>query len=463
MTRTFYLRCLLLVLCLGGAGRLRAQLPGEGAISAHSHSGQFIVQGRQVTSLPATLVSLSTNRNYIFLEPTILTVSSERVKQIVWRELGLTGAWKGKIYLELVPSRSPFDRVEITASRFTDGWQYRLQLPSMIDRGRYMRGLVQVVLTEIANRQNTSDRLAEVPVWLCEGLAQHLVASDGLELIIQPPRLSQSDRPPFALASGNRDNPLEFAHKQLAKSGTTLSFEELCWPSSNAYDGANGADYRCSAQVFFCALGRLQDGRTGLKNFVESIPRFYNWQLAFFNSFKGYFERPLDVEKWWSLQLLQFTGRQLGHTWARDESLLKLKEALRVSVKVYENTNALPDRAELSIQEALARLETQDQTSALITRKIRELELVHLRIAPELSFLPAEYRAALQAYLQEQPLSKTSPKSVPVKPGQRRSIRNLADRLDLLDQRLNQEASLTVAAPGSKGVAGDAAGNGTLR
>ncbi len=97
MTRTFYLGCLLLVFCLGGAGRLSAQLPGEGAIFARSHSGQFIVQGRQVTSLPARLVALSTNRNYIFLEPTILTVSSERVKQIVWRELGLTGAWKGKI------------------------------------------------------------------------------------------------------------------------------------------------------------------------------------------------------------------------------------------------------------------------------------------------------------------------------------------------------------------------------
>ena len=164
-----------------------------------------------------------------------------------------------------------------------------------------------------------------------------------------------------------------------------------------------------------------------------------------------------------SLQLLQFAGRQLGHTWACDESLQKLREALRVPVKIYENTNALPDRAELSIQEALARLETQDQTGALITRKIRELELVHLRIAPELAYLPAEYRAALHAFAQEQPLTKTNPKTVPIKPGQRRSIRNLAERLDLLDQRLNLEASLTVAAPNTKGVEDFGAASGTPR
>jgi hypothetical protein len=91
------------------------------------------------------------------------------------------------------------------------------------------------------------------------------------------------------------------------------------------------------------------------------------------------------------------------------------------------------------------------------------LELVHLRIAPELAYLPAEYRAVLHAFIQEQPLSKTSPKSVPIKPGQRRSIRNLADRLDLLDQKLNQEASLTVAAPSSKSVEDDAAVAGAMR
>ncbi len=463
MSQTLYLRCLLMVLCLGGVGRLSAQLPGEGAISARSHSGQFIVQGRQVTSLPAALINLSTNRNYIFLEPSILTISSERVKQMVWRELGLTGAWKGRIYLELVPSRSPFDKVEILASRFTDGWQYRLQLPSMIDRYRYMGGLVQVVLTEIANRQNTSDRLAEVPTWLCEGVAQHLMASGALELIIQAPRLSQSDRPPFALASGKRENPLEFAHERLTRTGTSMTFEELCWPSLNAYEGSAAEVYRCNAQLFLCSLVRLQNGRTDLRNFVESLPRFYNWQLAFFSSFKGYFERPLDVEKWWSLQLLQFTGRQLGQTWAREESLLKIREALRVSVKIYETTNALPDRAELSIQDALARLETQEQTSGLVARKIRELELVHLRVTPELAYLPAEYYAALHAFLQNQPLTKPGSKSVPVKSGQRRSIRHLADRLNLLDQRLNQEASLAVAAPNLRQPSGDDAAGGVLQ
>ena len=179
---------------------------------------------------------------------------------MVWRELGLTGAWKGRIYLELVPSRSPFDKVEILASRFTDGWQYRLQLPSLIDRHRYLGGLVQVVLTEIANRQNTSDRLAEVPTWLCEGVAQHLMASGALELIIQAPRLSQSDRPPFALASGKRENPLEFAHERLTRTGTSMSFEELCWPSLSAYEVL---PQKCTGATLSYSCAPLSGFRTG--------------------------------------------------------------------------------------------------------------------------------------------------------------------------------------------------------
>jgi len=37
--------------------------------------------------------------------------------------------------------------------------------------------------------------------------------------------------------------------------------------------------------------------------------QYYNWQFAFLQAFSATFQQPLDVEKWWSLQLLHFTGR----------------------------------------------------------------------------------------------------------------------------------------------------------
>ncbi len=445
MSRGFHFGWLLAAGLLANPGELWAQMPGEGTVSARSHSGQFIVRGQSVPSLPMRLLNLGTNGNYVYLEPTLLTVSSERVKQMVWRELGVSGAWQGRIYLELVPNRSPFDGVEIVASRFADGWQYRVQLPSMIERSRYMRGLVQAILMELANR-GAGERLAEVPAWLSEGLAQQLVASGDSELIIPPPRLKQSDRPPAVFVMSKRENPLVQAHSILAKSDAALSFEDLCWPTSASLDGRAGEVYRSNAQVFFASLAGLREGRSSLRNMLESLPRFYNWQLAFFNAFQGYFARPLEVEKWWALRLLQFTGRDLGQTWPRDESLRKLAEALRVPVRVYESTNSLPTRTELTLQESVVTLDSQEQTR-IVSGKLRELELVNLRIAPELAFLVDEYRIALQGYLQERPLGRTAPKSAPAKPALRRSAKNLSAKLDLLDQRLAQETASTPAAP----------------
>src|SRR5512140_1186290 len=64
--------------------------PAAAHVQSRSHSGQFIVQ---TVPRPAQrsryLSSFETNRNYITLDATLLPVSCERVKQVLWRRLGV--------------------------------------------------------------------------------------------------------------------------------------------------------------------------------------------------------------------------------------------------------------------------------------------------------------------------------------------------------------------------------------
>ena len=126
--------------------------------------------------LPPALSSLATNQDFVELEPTLATVSCERIKQMLLRELNVTAPWRGNIYLVLYPAMAAGNPVTITSGRFKNGWQYRVDLPSVVERPRYVRAIVQVLLLELANR-TTQERGAEIPLWLIEGFSQLLLAS----------------------------------------------------------------------------------------------------------------------------------------------------------------------------------------------------------------------------------------------------------------------------------------------
>jgi SAM-dependent methyltransferase len=105
--------------------------------------------------------------------------------------------------------------------------------------------------------------------------------------------------------------------------------QELSWPAARDFTGETGASYRASAQVFVSELLRLPEGDACFRNLLIVLPRYFNWQTAFLQAFHAYFERLLDLEKWWSLQSVAFAGGDPGRTWSVAESWQKLDEALR--------------------------------------------------------------------------------------------------------------------------------------
>jgi hypothetical protein len=297
-----------------------------------------------------------------------------------------------------------------------------------VQRTRYVRAIVQVLLLEMANR-NAGERSAELPSWLIEGFTRQLLASSEIEIILPPPR-KRADNLSFTLThvDARREDPLEAAHESLL-TGPALTFAELSWP---APDQIAGESYGSSAQLFVSALLRLKNGRACLRVMVEELPRYYNWQFAFLRAFDAHFQRPLEVEKWWALQLAHFTGRDLAQTWPASESLQKLDQAIRSSVEIRAGTNELPLRADAPLQTIIREWDRDPQTQAL-QNKLRELDLVRLQVATNHVALLDDYCRVIRAYLENR--DRTGLVPFRKKAAQRHAATEAIQQLDALDAR----------------------------
>ena len=414
-----------------GIGAVSGQFVAPGVFLSRSFSGQFVVQSSPSRTRSPLAEFLENDTNFVRLDPTLLTVSCERIKQILWRELGVI-SWKGKIFIKLYPAASADDPITIDLEQFSDRWQYRMVIPEITQRERYVLAMVDVVLLEFAN-QDAHIHSAELPMWLTEGFAREILTSNQREVILPPPRNSESGlKMTTMLINYRNENPLERAHQELS-AGSPLSFQQLSWPSPEQLSGESGKVYRSSAQLFVHQLLHLPDGRACLRNMLQDLPHYYNWQFAFLRAFHETFQGPLDIEKWWSLQLVHFIGRELAETWSPEESWEKLDELVRSAVQIRIGTNELPLHAEVPLQTIVREWPTERQTPAL-ENKLRELQMLRPRLDRDLDPLVDDYCKAIEAYIQN--LNHTG-FVLPFRKHivQRRNGEETARRMDELDAR----------------------------
>lgn len=431
-----------LALLLSAVAGLHGQgLPSTTA-QVRSLSGQFVVFQAPTSMIRPTLRA-ATNADWVVLEPTLVTISAERIKQAVWRELGINGSWQNQIAISLQPTFFVDQAVKIVPDCSLGVWNFRIAMPDQINRERYLRTLVQVILEELANRQNRSAQAVEIPAWLVEGLTRQLLSNQGPDLVLNTPRLKMNGVTfnPVVTTDFRPVSRLEKAHKTLVGE-TPLTFEELCWPAPGQIEGAEGARYRACAQVFTYGLLRLPGGKDCMRNFVAALPYYLNWQMAFLQGFKPHFSRPLDVEKWWALQSTGFASRDLIQTWTLEESWNKLAATLVAPVDIFRNTNEMPMRADVKLQTIVSEWEPAKQEPVL-RGKIDELSALRLRVAPELAGLATEHLQALETYLNQLGTGRRAPA---------RAQRNLLKQLEIMEVRLAKmrPGSLAASAPSDK-------------
>ncbi|HUA68129.1 MAG TPA: hypothetical protein VMA13_06235 [Candidatus Saccharimonadales bacterium] len=423
-------------------GEATAQLALPDMSVTRSVSGQFIVTGGRQMSRLAAENSIATNTDFVCLEPALLAVSAERIKRVLWRDMGVNPStpWSGKIFLVLHPARSLDEEVTILSEHFADGWDYRVALPDVLSRTRFLRAMTGVALLEFANRGGSA-RSAEIPAWLTDGLSQQLLASGTIDVILSSPSktvdgLLESQ----TVATAHGIDPLADA-RRILRDHPALTFERLSWPTDSQLSGADGGVYRASAQLFVSELLKLRTGPADMRAMLQMLPRYYNWQMAFQKAFRADFARPLDVEKWWALRVVNFIAHSPGPTWTPAVSREKLNQILSVAVDFRSTSNALPMHAEVSLQAVIRNFDSARQTAILQT-KLRDLEMAQFRMARALAVLTAEYRTVIADYLGENREIRQPPWSKHPVP-QRANAHETLQKLDALDaQRRTVESAI---------------------
>jgi hypothetical protein len=427
------LRIPLFVFAVWLACHAGAQEPPE-ARPARSQSGQFFVSRARRGAWTPAASALATNAQFLELEPTLLVVSCERIRQAMTRELGLATPWRGKIHIRLRTATGAEDPITVTLEQFRDGWNYRVDLPDVVERARLVRVLVEVLLLEIAN-QHATGRSAELPPWLAVGFAERLISASEWSLLFPPPRVGAGA---FALGPTvvtNRADPLATARVRLREQ-SPLTLQELNWPVERDFAGETSKAYRASAQLLVSELLRLADGAACFRALLNELPQYFNWQTAFLKAFHPHFARLLDLEKWWSLQSVSFAGRDPAYTWSMVESWRKLDEALHLPAQVRAAANQLPSGAAfIPLQMIVSEWDSVRQTAALRGR-LQQFDLLRQRLTPELLPLLLDYRRVLAGYLEQRDkLGVSLARGRAARPALKQLMAGTVRQLDKLDAK----------------------------
>ncbi len=189
------------------------------------------------------------------------------------------------------------------------------------------------------------------------------------------------------------------AHEEL-QNAPPLTMEELSWPSAGELEGRSGNTYRSSAQFLVHELLQFRDGQQCLRAMVRELCQHLNWQLSLLDAFHPHFASQLELEKWWELKLVEFTGRELSQTWPSEVSRRKLEEIIHPTVEVRTGAKELPLRTEVSLQTIIKEWDFERQAGVLRER-VKQLYLLRTRVSQDFVYLVDDYRRALEFYLKE--------------------------------------------------------------
>ena len=358
------------------------------AFVARSTSGQFVVRG--LPQGPLRSGQSTSEVGYLRLDPSLTAVSLERIRQSLYGELSIPDKWRGLVTVSTFPSQQDRPPITVTSIRYADGWGYRVEMPEIIEKPRFVRCAVNVILREYANR-NAATREADLPAWLVEGLASELEASSLPSLALEP-------TPPSGLVRVERGHdPLRRA-REVVRADGLLAFNQLSLPTEAELSGANREQFQACSHLLVHELLRLRGGRESLRDMLERLPQHLNWQTAFLRSFESRFPRLIELDKWYTLTITHVSGRDNTSAWPSDTTLARLDEILSTTVQVRAGTNDLPLSAAVSLQLVLGEWEPSKQIPVLELKHL-QLEMLLGRATPETAGLIGDYLQTIDVCL----------------------------------------------------------------
>ena len=359
-----------------------------------SASKQFIVRGQPQRSMLAA----SAREDSIYLDPALLAVTCERVKQTLTKELGWGDRWRSTIYINIHPVRSDNEQPDIHAFRTVEGWRYRADVPDEMDRTRLLETIVETLLLEFADRASVNESV-ELPPWLVEGLTAHLMQGALAGAALQARSLREiAENPELRAARLRRHADTDLLLRQRVQQTGALTIDELNWPDFEDNDSAHAEAYRRSAHLFVRELLRLRGGADCICAMLAMLPEHLNWQTAFLRAFEPHFRRMLDAEKWWSLTLTQLKRHETSVIWSAAEAQQKLDEVLFTPMEVRVTRDQLPQMTPVALQTIINDWDFKQQLP-LLQAKMVQLQAAHLRLPRELLPVADSYRVTLEKYI----------------------------------------------------------------
>lgn len=384
------LAAFLLASSLGGLAQ--PALPFEAPVTSTSVSGQFVVHGRDSSPPPAARELRPVGDDPVIqLRPDLLAVSCERVKKAILFRLDVRDAWRGKVHLHL--QRQPLVErpIAIRPQLNREGWQYHLAVPDRVEWPRLVRALTEVVLLELANRENAGNTPVQLPLWLTEGCHQLALGDYGRDLVIESQTtLNRSARKP---------DPLRVSRDTL-KGREPLGFSVLTLATVDTLGNpAAFTEFQANAALLVHELTEPPlNART--HTFVRALSANLNWQTTFLQVFRDQFATLLEAEKWWAVNATHELARDPALQWSRGEVLARLQEILTETAAVRPAGETSPVQQTLPLSEVVAAWDFPTQ-EAVLRRKTAQLQLLSLRTPPALQPLVADCFRTLERYLAE--------------------------------------------------------------
>lgn len=372
-----------------------------------SSTRQFIVIGHEPGSELGPLSRSNIRRDHIQMEPGLVAMISEKIKsEFLFLFRRQNDAWESQITLHINGKANADTPINVAANYSNRGWRFDVSLPGQVEKRRLVRAVVRVLLLDVANRGNRSGRVAEVPLWMQEGLAAYLYGISGPVMVpnigtrlfglhgptIVPLQLAPAFEQDYQRLLGPERQHLELF--------AALSFTDLQHPMPGHLQGYPWQTFQACSHVFVSELLKLRDGRELLWKTIKMLPHFRNGQMSFMEAFKHKFPSILAADKWWAVALVDFKSRGDGNRWSEPRTLRLLDEILHVSALVRKGTNTVPTMKEMMFQD-LVRETTFERHRPVLVQSIHKLVVMQVNSRRDLARLIHDYRDAIEHYLRQ--------------------------------------------------------------
>lgn len=417
-----------------------------------SRSKQFVVRGRMQTSMMA-----GKRGDTIYVDPALLTMVCERVREAMQHTLGWGTTWRDGVFINIYSAtgQGELPNIEPIPSG-PKGWRYRIEMPDQVTRRELLETLVEVLLLEYANH-GAREESVELPPWLIIGVTGELMhgALAGLTLQpnlitpLQPNTFVQLQPHSYTVRDRYSDDMLPLLRTNVLLRGA-VTVDQLNWPEYDS-DGEikDAAAYQASAHLFVHELLKLRGGRDAICASLALLPEHLNWQTAFLRGFDAHFTRMLDVEKWWSLVIAHTRTRESSVQWSVAESQSRLEDILYTPMQVQLTRGELPHVTPVALQTLLSDWSFGEQEPVL-RNKLAQLTTYRVRCATEFAPLADGYRATIDSYL-----TTRISKKLAARDASSRAVRSLLNKttgaLNAIDHR---RAELAAQLSNSQSVAG---------